>query len=185
MRYKSGQKEETHQKMISAADKTFRAHGFHGVGVDGLAKSAGVTSGAFYKHFSSKAKAFDAALETGIDELQQVMLEFKERHGDEWWLPFARFYVQEKRICPPEEACALQSLSAEVMRAGENTRSQFTQQLQKLAKVVSGSNRKGDQQQVLVKLAMLAGAVTLARSVNDPKLSKQIAEGVLQQFERC
>ena len=59
-------KEETRLKMRVAASRSFRAHGFAGVGVDGIAKEAGVTSGAFYSHFGSKDGAFSAALGVGL-----------------------------------------------------------------------------------------------------------------------
>lgn len=55
-------KEETWRLMLEAAGRAFRSPGYDGIGVDGLAKGAGVTSGAFYAHFGSKAAAFDAAI---------------------------------------------------------------------------------------------------------------------------
>jgi len=58
MRYKADQKEETRRKMLEAAGRGFRSHGYSGIGVDGLAKAADVTSGAFYSHFGSSTYIF-------------------------------------------------------------------------------------------------------------------------------
>ena len=66
MRHKGIDKEETRKKIVMAASRGFRKHGYGGIGVDGLAKSAGVTSGAFYAHLGSKEGAFNTALEFGI-----------------------------------------------------------------------------------------------------------------------
>ena len=44
MTRKQEQKAETHQRMLQAAVRSFRQHGFAGIGVDGIAKAAGVTS---------------------------------------------------------------------------------------------------------------------------------------------
>ncbi len=52
------------KKMIQAAGAAFREHGVGGVGVDGLAKAADFTSGAFYFHFRSKLDAFVATTST-------------------------------------------------------------------------------------------------------------------------
>ena len=69
MRQKGVDKAETRRKIIDAAGRGFRKHGYAGIGVDGLAKSAGVTSGAFYAHLGSKNGAFEVALEAGLDEV--------------------------------------------------------------------------------------------------------------------
>ena len=52
MRYKPTQKQETHNRVIKAAEGSFKKAGYSGIGVDGLARDAGVTSGAFYGHFA-------------------------------------------------------------------------------------------------------------------------------------
>ena len=68
MRVTKEQKEQTRTKIIEAAGQGFRTHGYGGLGVDGLAKGADVTSGAFYGHFSSKGEAFKAAIEKGMED---------------------------------------------------------------------------------------------------------------------
>jgi TetR/AcrR family transcriptional repressor of nem operon len=45
MRYGPDHKEEARSRILHAAGRGFRRLGFGGVGVDGLAKEAGVTSG--------------------------------------------------------------------------------------------------------------------------------------------
>jgi len=62
-------KEETRKRMLVAAGRSFRSYGYAGIGVSGIAKAAGVTSGAFYAHFGSKDGAFSADLEDGLDEV--------------------------------------------------------------------------------------------------------------------
>ncbi|MGI4944284.1 MAG: TetR/AcrR family transcriptional regulator, partial [Janthinobacterium lividum] len=61
MRYAPGHKAETRDRILSAAEIAFGIHGYDGVGVDGLAAQAGITSGAFYGHFRSKAEVFRVA----------------------------------------------------------------------------------------------------------------------------
>ncbi|HEX4253388.1 MAG TPA: TetR/AcrR family transcriptional regulator [Pseudonocardia sp.] len=54
------QKRLNREKIISAAGEGFRTRGIDGIGIDELMKSAGMTHGGFYNHFSSKE---DLALE--------------------------------------------------------------------------------------------------------------------------
>ncbi len=55
------------QNVIDVASRLFREHGFDGIGLKDLMKSAGLTQGAFYKQFTSKedlvAQASQRALE--------------------------------------------------------------------------------------------------------------------------
>lgn len=88
MRYSLDHKKETKAKVTAAAGRAFRKHGHAGVGVDGLAKEAGVTSGAFYTHFASKDEAFEAAVVVGMEELLAGIRRFRAEHGEAWFGAF-------------------------------------------------------------------------------------------------
>lgn len=173
------QKLETRQRIVDAVGRGFRRHGFGGSGVDGLAKEAGVTSGAFYVHFDSKASAFREAVSTGMAALKNGLLECQEKHAETWWQEFVHFYLHIKRKCDLAESCALQSLAPEVARSDEGAREVFESELREAAKIIlAGPRSRGapqDEAAALVALSMLLGAVTLARAVSDAKLAEQIA----------
>ncbi len=48
MRYPPDQKAKAKEAILQAGAEALRTNGFNGIGVDGLAAAAGVTSGAFY-----------------------------------------------------------------------------------------------------------------------------------------
>src|SRR4051794_12317099 len=54
------QKQRNRERIVAAAGRGFRARGIDGVGIDEVMKTAGMTHGGFYNHFSSKD---DLALE--------------------------------------------------------------------------------------------------------------------------
>lgn len=176
MRYKPEQKEKTRERIVAAAGRSFKKSGYSGVGVDGLAKEAGVTSGAFYGHFPSKKDAFKEAIVSGMGELQSAIADMKQSHGDAWWKEFAAFYTSQKLTCDLKESCALQSLTPEVGRSDEDIRGNFELQLLKIIGLVS--NNKQERNLAWASLAMLIGGVTLARAVKDEKLSKEIAAAI-------
>ena len=182
MRYKQGQKEQTRERILAAAGRSFRKGGYAGVGVDGLAKEAGVTSGAFYGHFSSKAEAFIAAISDGLEELRLGIASFQQENGKNWWVEFAKFYMGQKRTCDLSESCALQSLTSEVSRSDDATRKLFESELLKVVERASNcSKQKNDQKNLdrtWANLSMLIGGVTLARAVKSKKLSKEIAMAI-------
>jgi TetR/AcrR family transcriptional repressor of nem operon len=176
------QKVQTRQRILNAAARGFRKGGFGGVGVDGLAKEAGVTSGAFYVHFSSKEAAFKEAVLTGIDELRLAVESLRETHGPKWIETLVDFYLGYKRVCDLGDSCALQSLIPEVGRADAHVKAAVEAHLNDLVKVVAdglpgaGAEDRLDRARAL--LALLSGGVSLARAVQDESASEAIGAAV-------
>jgi AcrR family transcriptional regulator len=173
------QKQQTRQRIIEAAGRGFRKGGFGGIGVDGLAKEAGVTSGAFYVHFDSKSQAFREAVASGLAGLKFGVEYFQSEHGPRWWPEFVRFYLGDKRTCDLSVSCTLQSLSPEVARSDESARMAFELGLLDVANaVVGGPDSPGaprDLGSAFVALSTLVGAVTLARATSSLDVGEQIA----------
>lgn len=182
MRYATGHKEEARARMVAAAGRGFRRKGFGGIGVDGLAKEAEVTSGAFYGHFASKEEAFEAAVAAGMDDLVTGVRFFREQYGAKWLERFVDFYLGERRTCELGEACALQALSPEVSRATDAVKALFEERMLDVLKAVAEGIEGRTSQERLDKawglLSLLSGGVTLARAVADTAQSKAIASGI-------
>ena len=176
------QKLETHQRLLEGVGRGFRRSGFGGIGVDGLAKEAGVTSGAFYKYFDSKSDAFREAIVDGMLRLKEGVLRFQKQHGKQWWEQFVPFYLHERRTCDLSTSCVLPSLSEEVVRSDESSRVAFETELREIAAVIARGPKSPDAPDDLeaayASLATLLGGVTLARAVNDPRLANSIASSV-------
>ena len=180
MRYKPGHKEESRARILEAVGRGFRRHGVGGIGVDGLAREAGVTSGAFYAHFGSKAEAFEEAAIAGLVSLGSAIEGLQAEHGGAWIEPFVDFYLGFKRTCELDEACGLQALTPEVMRADAPVRGRYQQALLKVVERVAkglpsrpGAPSRKDRAWAL--LALLSGGVTLARATQDPAVGDEAA----------
>lgn len=182
MRYSPEQKLEARARIVEASGRAFRRHGYGGVGVDGLAKEAGVTSGAFYAHFKSKDAAFQEIAVQGIKDLGAGIAGLQAEHGDGWIGPFVDFYLSVRRVCELGESCALQSLTPDVMRAGDATRSAyegaFTSVLDVVAKGLPHLDPVVARQRALALLSLLSGGVTLARSMESSGQSEDISRAL-------
>ncbi len=130
--HRSGQKEESRARILAAAGRGFRRHGFGGLGVDGLATEAGVPSGAFYAHFKSKAAAFREAVTAGIRALHDGIEAMRAANGAGWREAFVDLYLGERRTCALADSCALQSLSVEVARADDDVRAAYEAELRQV-----------------------------------------------------
>jgi TetR/AcrR family transcriptional repressor of nem operon len=179
VRYGPSWKEESRQKIIAAAGRGFRRLGYGGIGVDALAKEANVTSGAFYGHFPSKADAFRAIAVNGLVELREGIERVRVEAGDAWLDAFVDFYLSVRRTCELGESCALQSLTPDVIRADDETKTGYQTELLKVVDAVAAGLKTGTaserQATAWVILSILSGGVTLARSMTDPSQSAAIA----------
>jgi AcrR family transcriptional regulator len=177
MPHPAGKKAESRARILASAGQGFRRHGYGGLGVDGLAKAAGVTSGAFYAHFKSKAEAFRETVRTGMLDLAHGIAGMRDAGGG-WPVRFVEFYLTDRRTCDLGEACALQSLTGEVERADEDTRNGYTEGLREaIATLETGMADGTDPErraQAIALLALISGGVSMARAVNDPALSDEI-----------
>ena len=193
MRYPPGHKQEARARLIAAAGRGFRKHGFGGVGIDGLASEAQVTSGAFYGHFPSKEAAFREALAAGLEDLRNGVKTCREQAGPGWLEPFVDFYLGHRRLCDLGESCALQSLTPEVERADPLTRTTYQTALLAIVDAITEGFEGGaiaaetcqSRARAWALLAMLSGGVGMARAVQDPEVSAAIARSVRESALRA
>ena len=182
MRYGPNHKQEARSKILHAVGRGFRWQGYAGIGVDDLAKQAGVTSGAFYGHFKSKADAFQAAALAGLEELRHAIEKLRADENDRWLKKFVEFYMGFKRTCDLRDSCALQSLTPEVARADPETKAAYEAEMLRLIETIAEGLPHGPlpsrRKTAWAILAMLSGGVTLARAIHDPKVSAQIAASI-------
>jgi AcrR family transcriptional regulator len=77
--------DETRRALVEAARTLFGADGYHQTGIEAIARSASVTRGALYYHFSDKCALFDSV----VVEMQTEMalyVEAKARGHEDRWL---------------------------------------------------------------------------------------------------
>src|SRR5882724_7877074 len=162
-------------RLVAAAGRGFRTGGFGGTGVDALAKGAGLTSGAFYAHFDSKAEAFRLVVSDGIATLRNGIAAFQQQHGRAWRDPFVDFYLGERMDVALSEACGLPSFSPDVARADDATRAVYEAELEALVAALAGGFRGANaRERALALLAVLSGAAAMARAVKDDRARREI-----------
>lgn len=182
VRYKAGQKEQTRQRMLEAAGRCFRSGGFAGVGVDGIAKEAGATSGAFYGHFGSKDAVFREAVDAGLDEVLEGVPLFQREHGEHWVEAFAEYYLGATHRGDLPTGCAMTTLSPEVVRAGPETRTGYEAKMVRIAGLIAdglaGGSADERRDRAWAMLGVLIGGLTIARAVNAPGTADAIATAI-------
>lgn len=182
MRHKGVNKEETRRKVTEAVSRGFRKHGYAGVGVDKLAKDAGVTSGAFYANFGSKSGAFEVALVLGLDEVIEAVPRFQQEHGSAWVLAFVDYYLGKAHREDRECGCAMTALTPEVARADADFRQTFESKMTRIVDLIAhglaGADAEESRTRAWAMLGILTGGLNLARALHSDAAVEEVARAI-------
>jgi AcrR family transcriptional regulator len=182
MRHKGVDKEETRRKVQEAVGRGFRKYGYSGIGVDGLARQAGVTSGAFYAHMGSKDAAFFYAMNAGLDEVIEGIPGFQSEHGSDWVKAFADYYLGKKHQRDLECGCAMATLTPEVVRSGTEVHEAFEKKMSRIVELVANGLVGGSEQDRRARawsmLGILVGGLNIARAMKTSKATDEVAGAI-------
>jgi AcrR family transcriptional regulator len=78
------QREQTRRTLLRESRRLFATQGYGAVGLSEIVRAAGVTKGALYHHFDSKAALFRAVLEEVQQQVAQTVAATAEAHDDPW-----------------------------------------------------------------------------------------------------
>ena len=180
MRVSRTQAEENRQSVINAASRLFREHGFDGIGLKDLMKSAGLTQGAFYKQFASKddlaAQASDRAFESGIRRWSAaVEANPKDPLGAVSALFLSMGHREERG-----DGCPIVALGADAARQGPDVKASFEAGIRKYLEMLGPWLRESDGEdstdRAMAVLSTMVGATVLSRAVNDERLAKRFLQ---------
>lgn len=176
MRYSHDHKAQTHQRIIKEASIRFRRDGIGATGLQPLMKALNLTHGGFYAHFKSKDELVEKALQSSAAELDAHcdMLFSQERPLE----AFIDSYLSEWHLTSPDQGCPLPTMSAELGLRGQHSTTTDAVLGARLKQIETAlGDGRGDEQSLMM-MSTLVGALVLARSVEDPALATRIMEVV-------
>ncbi|QBG36492.1 TetR/AcrR family transcriptional regulator [Litorilituus sediminis] len=162
--------------ILESSEQGFREEGYSGLGINGLAKRAGMTSGAFYGHFQSKNQAFHEVVKKGMNDYIDTLTQLEQQYQDDWPQQFLDFYLSLEHMDDLEHSCVVPALSTDVMRSDEKTKKLFSEQLEQIVAQMSTGLVSRDRTSALALVSLLAGSVMIARCSSSRKQSKEILE---------
>ena len=182
MRYPPDQKTKARDEILQAGAQALRVSGFNGIGVDGLAAAAGVTSGAFYSNFKNKEALLEGVIGTflgkpfidstgSIDERRELLRQWLET------------YISDYHRENPAVGCVMPTLSADVARANpavrEAYRIRMTELICKVTAVLTGPEEERERRAWSI-VAMMIGAIAIARAMPDGADSQRAIKNTLE-----
>lgn len=176
MRYSSGHRAETRERVLKEAAKEIRAKGPDNVAVAGIMARAGLTHGGFYAHFQSKEALVGEAIGTMFADAR-ARTERIDAAGDPRAVlrAYIDFYLSSAHRDSRDRGCPLPTLSGDFARSEPATRDRFGAGVvgiaSRLAVPLATLGYVDAEAESHALLAQLVGGVALARAVGDPALS--------------
>jgi TetR/AcrR family transcriptional regulator, transcriptional repressor for nem operon len=172
---------QNRERVVETAAKLFREHGFGGIGVADLMKSAGLTHGGFYGNFGSKEALMAESVSYAMDKSLQSMDKLDGMAPADRLGAFAGAYLSPAHRDTPGNGCCIAALGPEVARVPAVKRSLtegVRKQVDKLTTAMAPATGEEQRQAALVAMASMVGALVLARAVDDQALSDEFLTAV-------
>jgi len=174
MRYEKGRKDASRRRILEVATERFRGEGIAASGLASIMGDAGLTNGAFYPHFKSKADLVRESVRTALQDQSAWMRQTLASGGVD---AVIAAYLSPEHRDHPEHGCVSAALLPELARQPPETRSAYTEDFLALVRELADALPPGTPDPEGVVLAIFAtaiGALQLARAVEGEGVSDRI-----------
>lgn len=174
MRYEKGRKSASHSRITEIAAERFRRDGIAASGLAGIMQEAGLTNGAFYPHFRSKAELVGESVAAALAQQLTLLQDALAQGGMDRVI---ETYLSPEHRDNPGQGCASAALLPELARQPVDLRGRYTESFQALLQQLSAAlpAQAGDREQVALGIfATLVGTLQLARTVADTAFSDRV-----------
>jgi TetR/AcrR family transcriptional regulator, transcriptional repressor for nem operon len=186
----NSRKEETHERIVDAAARAIRKHGYAGVGVADVMKEAGLTHGGFYAHFDSRDALLVEALErAGRESFKAVTraAELRAGKGVSAFRSLVETYLADGHLASLETGCPVAALGCEMPRQSEIVREASAVRVQRLIAAVRSTLPDAPRATASVAAGTLVGSLQLARALGDNAEGRAVLsaarKALIQQYD--
>jgi TetR/AcrR family transcriptional repressor of nem operon len=167
-------------RILSAAVKMVRERGVDTTSVADVMQAAGMTNGGFYRHFRSKDEMIAMAIRAAFDEIADRFDRQLRKNGAAAAIDaYVDEYLSERHLKHPGYGCPIAAVGTDAGRSGGVFTEEFVAGTEEVIKRLSarsgGSARAASERtEAIRRLAMLVGAVVIARAVGRGALRNEI-----------
>ncbi len=166
----NSRKEDSHERIVDAAARAIRRHGYAGVGVADVMKEAGLTHGGFYAHFGSRDALLVEALERAGRDSAAVLTRAAGRRAAKGVSAFRSLvdaYLSEDHLASMETGCPVAALGSDMPRQSPAVREASAHRVQRLVAAVQVALPAASREVAQVVASTLVGSLQLARALGD------------------
>jgi len=166
----NSRKEESHERIVDAAARAIRRHGYAGVGVADVMKEVGLTHGGFYAHFDSRDALLVEALERAGRQSSEAVTraaELRVGKGVSAFRSLVETYLADHHLASLETGCPVAALGSDMPRQSKAVREASVSRVQRLIATVRATLPTAPRAIANVVAGTLVGSLQLARALGD------------------
>ncbi|GAA3434253.1 TetR/AcrR family transcriptional regulator [Kutzneria kofuensis] len=182
MRYPKDHKEQARATILKSGARALKEKGFTGVGVDGLAAAAQVTSGALYSNFGSKESFFEQVVKAQLGAEFAAIDDPDPEERRRRLRELLRFYLSDEHCEAVADGCLMAAVSVDVARAGDSIRETYEGRMADVVALVAPAMPgppEAQQESAWAVVAAIVGAVTIARALPPGERSRAVLDATL------
>jgi TetR/AcrR family transcriptional repressor of nem operon len=179
MGHSQADKAGSRERILKQAAQQIREAGLESLSVNKLMRSVDLTHGGFYGHFASRSDLLAEALESALADSQLKARSFG---------PMVRSYLSRSHRDSPGTGCAIASLAPDAARADESVREVMDRHVEGFVTIVANALAlhemadEGADDEALVAVSAMVGALALSRVLTDPKRSDAMLRAVREHL---
>jgi TetR/AcrR family transcriptional repressor of nem operon len=174
MRYEKGRKDASRRQIMKVASERFRCDGIAASGLASVMSDAGLTNGAFYAHFDSKAELVRETVAAALEDLSKQVEDAVAAGG---LAAAVATYLSPQHRDDPAHGCSFAALLPELARQPTEARHVYTERFLTLVRQLASAlppQTPNPESTAMAMLATLIGTLQFARTVDEPELSGRI-----------
>ena len=186
MRVSKEKATQNRQRILTSAARLFRERGIDATGVDSITEDAGLTHGGLYSQFGSKEAIAAEAIRFALGRGRSIWQRAVENSPGKSALPtIVESYLSQRHRDAPGSGCVVAALGSDIARQPRRVREAFTRQLKAdvefLSQLMPDARHAERYEDAIAAFASMAGALILARAVNDATFSDLILKSTARR----
>jgi TetR/AcrR family transcriptional regulator, transcriptional repressor for nem operon len=186
MRVSKEKAAQNRERILTSAARLFRERGIAATGVDSITADAGLTHGGLYSQFGSKEVIAAEAIRFALARGKRVWQRALERNPGMRALPaIVDGYLSRAHRDAVGTGCVVAALGTDIGRQPRRVREAFTREikddLEFLSRLMPNEGKERRYEDAIATFASMAGALILARAVNDEQLSDLILKSTAKR----
>ena len=178
MRYSAEHKAKNHERILSAAARTFRERGGDSSGIGTVLKKVGLKKGGFYRHFKSKDDLYIEAVARALDETGRGMEEVaKAAPGGQALRAIIERYLSTAHANSPGSGCVRAAMGPELARKPSAVRQRIEGLLdayrERLWPFMPGETQEEKVAKCRLLFPSMAGVLMMIRVIPDQERREQ------------
>ena len=190
MRYSAEHKAKNHERILSAAARSFREHGGDTSGIGTVMSKVGMQKGGFYRHFESKDDLFVEAVARALEETGRSMEEIARAAPEGQALrTIIERYLSVGHANSPGSGCVRAALGPEIARKPAAVRRRIEVLLrayrERLAPFMPGKTLEKRAENCGLLFSSMAGVMMMVRVMTDADRREHTLMEARKMFLKC